>query len=407
MRMAPSHWLVSALGALVILIGSWAGAPPTRAVSPPPAGPAPLAPLRADEVAGGAAGDVFGFLPYWCVSDWTHGYLRYDLLTTIAFFGVPIGPGGHLTTSNAGYRAYVSERATRIIRHAHAAGVRTVITFTSFGLERNDRFLSSRHARARFVREAVKLMQRRGADGANLDVELLRASGFPAYGRLVAEFAGAAHTVNPAAQISVSTNAATSGARMAQIAIANGADRVFLMGYAYRWSRSLESGSVAPLVRSDGGLSLTKSVRIYAAAGVPANRTILGLPYYGMTWPTVDGSMHAARQPNAQRYGVGKVFLPSASAMLRRDGSRHDRDPVEHAKRVVWRDRHPRTWRQTYFDDGQSLRVKEQFAIDQGLGGMGIWALGYDRGLNDYWAAIEATFGGHPLGETGLRAAGR
>ena len=76
---------------------------------------------------------MFGFLPYWSMADWTDAYLRYDLLTTIAFFGVGVRQNGTLITSGPGYEAFLSPRAATIIEHAHAAGVRVVITFESFG----------------------------------------------------------------------------------------------------------------------------------------------------------------------------------------------------------------------------------------------------------------------------------
>ena len=49
-------------------------------------------------------------------------------------------------------------------------------------------------------------------------------------------------------------------------------------------------------------------------------------------------------------------------------------------------------WRQCWYDDSLSLSHKYQFAIDNQLAGVGIWALGYDNGYDDLWGALYDNF---------------
>ena len=347
----------------------------------------PLAPLTADQVSHRLTREVFGYLPYWELNSGIDAYLRYDLLSTIAFFGVGIKADGSLDTTTAGYKAYVSDLATQIIENAHAAGVRTVITFQSFGTTKNAAFFSDAAAQATFVNQAVALMSARGADGANLDVEDIAGTYFPAYGALTGVFRSAAMAVNPIATISVATNGNTSGARMAAVAIANGADRAFLMGYNYRSSGSNPVGSIDPLVRAGGGLSLSTSLDLYATYGVPLDRVLLGLGYYGRSWPTVSADLRAARQTNTSLYGSSQVFYPRtlpASAT----GATFDYDPVEQSARLTKFDASRNTWVQTYYNDPVTLAAKIGLTNQRNLAGMGIWALGYDRGEPGYWDAV-------------------
>ena len=49
-------------------------------------------------------------------------------------------------------------------------------------------------------------------------------------------------------------------------------------------------------------------------------------------------------------------------------------------------------WRQGYYDDPASLRVKYDAVNRHDLAGIGIWSLGMDTGVNDLWNVIEDRF---------------
>jgi hypothetical protein len=119
----------------------------------------------------------------------------------------------------------------------------------------------------------------------------------------------------------------------------------------------------------------------------------LGLPFYGMTWPTVDDTLHSKRRPLADGLGDGNSFFPYR---LAQDGlpagATVDHDTVEKSARITWYDDAKASWYQTYYDDPQSMAPKAKLAVSRGLAGMGIWALGYERGVPGYWETIAATF---------------
>ncbi|HEY6057652.1 MAG TPA: glycosyl hydrolase family 18 protein, partial [Candidatus Limnocylindrales bacterium] len=366
---------------------------PVASLPLPPAWP-PVAidpPIPVDELELGLSREVFGYLPYWEMSAGTESYLRYDLLSTIAFFGVPINPNGSIGTASPGYEALMSGRATRITRAAHARGVRTEITFTSFGLKRNARFFGDARHRAKFVRQAVALLKARDADGVNIDVELISRRYYRSFGALVRELKAALAPVNPEATVSVATNANVSGARMAAIAVANGADRVFMMGYDYRWSGSKRAGAVDPIVSAVGGLSLSRSLSLYERTGVPLDRVIMGVGYYGRSWPTASRRLRAPVRSDTETFGDSEVFLPRMLPAARR-GTSFMYDQVEQAARLLRWDPDRRTWIQTYYNDPRALAAKLELTNERDIAGLGIWALGYDRGQPGYWEAIEEAY---------------
>ncbi|MEW5991008.1 MAG: cell wall-binding repeat-containing protein [Chloroflexota bacterium] len=355
------------------------------AVSPAAAAPA-AAPLPASRFAHRLSGEVYGYLPYWEINSGTDAYLRYDLLTDIALFSVGLTSSGAISTSGTGYGPVTGSTAAAIVDHAHAAGVRVDLTITSFGLDKNSAFFGNPTAMATAVTAISDLVQAEGLDGVNLDVEMLENVDFAAYGAFVGQLRTKLRSWNPDARVSVATNGSLSGAGMAVQALANGADRVFIMGYSYRTSGTSPAGSISPIARTDGGKSLTWTLDLYASKGVPSDRILLGLPYYGRSWHTTSGELRA---PTTSSAGV---FIPSDDLATIPAGTVINHDTAEGAKWFAIRDA-AGTWTQTYFDDPVTLRAKYDLAARRGLAGVGIWTLGYDRGVPGYWDAIVASFG--------------
>ena len=46
-----------------------------------------------------------------------------------------------------------------------------------------------------------------------------------------------------------------------------------------------------------------------------------------------------------------------------------------------------------FLDDPKSLSIKYNFAKSKKLGGVGIWALGFDDGRQELWTALRSAFG--------------
>ena len=345
------------------------------------------APLSNGQLARRLSAEIYGYLPYWQIDSGTDAYLRYDLLTDIALFSVGFNASGAIVTTGTGYARVTGSTAAAIVSHAHAAGVRVDLTVTSFGFDKNAAFFSNATAMANAAMAIANLVKNEDLDGVSVDVELLENQYFAAYGTFVGQLRTALRADNPNARVSVATNGSISGTGMANQALANGADRVFIMGYSYRTAGANPAGSIAPVTRTDGGRSLTWTLNLYRDKGVPANRILIGLPYYGRSWHTTTGALHS---PTTSSAGV---FIPGSDLAAIPAGTPIQDDPVEASKWFAVQDPVTKAWTQTYFDDPWTLRTKYALAASRGLAGVGIWTLGYDRGVPGYWNSITAIFG--------------
>jgi hypothetical protein len=174
---------------------------------------------------------------------------------------------------------------------------------------------------------------------------------------------------------------------MARLALAAGADRAFLMGYANRGRTSSPVGSISPLTNPDG-LDLLDSLDLYRERGVDLGRVVLGLPLYGMTWPVTGPEPHARRAPSEPNGAGRTISFHRAMTRSLPEGATVDTVPDDPSARMTWWDADAETWWQTYFDTPETWRPKVVAAALADLAGVGMWALGYDGALEGYPAVI-------------------
>lgn len=353
--------------------------------------------------------EVYGYLPYWEMDASIAGHLAATDVTTLALFSVTNRTNGTVDTVQNGYQRIVGAIGRQLIREAHDRGTRVELVFTSFGTTHNSRLFSGANAAKRqtaLIGGLVDLAGQLGVDGINVDVEQVDDLLIPAYGDFVGQLRTALTVARPKAQVSVATTANERGAAMALAATAAGADRIFMMGYDYHWSGSAP-GASAPIQRRDGEeKDLVWSLDLYQALGVPVQKTLLGLPLYGMAWPVVGPELGAAQT------GKGSTWVPSDHLDFLADPSNvPNRDPIEQVEQYTIPAFHPDAssagtsgsagasgsaepsagpiqWTAIYVDSPATLTPKLALADARGLAGAGFWALGYERGLPDYTALI-------------------
>jgi hypothetical protein len=358
--------------------GATPGAPtssPDGAATPtpePPPTPTPMPPLGGTE--------LYGYLPYWQMTDNLAPYLDRVPVSTMALFSVSVRKNGHLKTGEVGYLRITGDRGRALIAAAHARGQRVELAFTSFGYDLNTRLFGdddvALQRRGRAAQALLALVGDLGLDGLNIDVERVDGDIGLGYADFLASLRTGLDELGRGKTLSVATTAGHQGATLALDAVDAGADRVFLMGYDYHWTGS-GAGASSPVHNRDSGIDLTSSITDYVETGVPRDRIILGLPLYGMSWP-VAGPGRAA-----DVLGHGSVWIPANHRkMLLATGFSPAFDVWEIADYFV--EPEGDAWRATYYDSPRTLVIKMTLAREQGLAGAGFWALGYEAGLPGY-----------------------
>jgi spore germination protein YaaH len=348
--------------------------------------------------------EVFGFLPYWQLAD-DATVLNWRTLSTVAYFGVGCTSSGGLWKRNVdgsvatGWAGWTSSRMTTVINRAHEHGTRVVLTVTCFawsnaGAITQASVLGSAAARTTLARQVAAAVRDRGADGVNLDFEPIVTGYSEEFTALVRAVRRELNAIAPGYQLTFDAMGSVGNQPIAEATGPGGADAIVIMGYDYRTAAASVAGSISPL--SGPVYDLNDTVRAFTAR-VPASRLILGVPYYGRAWSTATNDLHS-RTLNPAKYGaVAEPYYTQAVALAATYGRRYDR--VEASPWSVYRRRTctsahgcVTSWRQMYYDDAASLKLRYDLVNRAGLRGAAIWALGYDGARPELRAALADKF---------------
>jgi len=317
---------------------------------------------------------VYGYHPYWIPDDAIDEY-DFRVLSHVAYFSYEVNPLTGLPDKLHGWLT------SPLFSRARAALTRVHLCVTNFGSQANTTLLSNPAARDTLIANLVRLVQRRRADGVNIDFESVPVA---QKGNLVTFFRDLSQRLRaavPGAEVAAAVPAVDWSGSWDLQRLAQYIDLFFIMGYNYYWSGSQKAGPVAPL---DGGnFNLARTVAWYLQSGVPAEKIVLGLPYYGLDWPVTS----AARQAPTSGRATARTFSRTVEIAADK-GRRFDSlfvspwSPYQVAG----------SWRQLWYDDEISLEAKYRFALKEGLAGVGMWALGYDAGRTELWDLLRSMF---------------
>jgi spore germination protein len=330
---------------------------PAAAAEPPPA------PSNVADAPALKPHEMFGFAPYWTLAQQS-GFNVADI-TTIAYFSVDVDPDGSLNETGPGWTGYLSQNFADLVTRAHAAGDHVVLTVSDFDPGQLDQLTSSTTAPGTLATALAYVLNYRHLDGVNFDLEAQDPSDQTGLTNLVTRVSGLLKQVDPHYQVTVDTpaDAATSTDEPYDLtALAPAVDAFFVMDYGPNISGT--PSSTSPLTSTL--LSDEDTLRAYTAK-VPADKVILGLPAFGVDWPTSNGTLTAQ--------ATGPPTAVTLGDLLSSGDPRYWDDTTESG----WTSYQVGAqWHETFFESPTSFFLASRLATDDGLAGVGLWALGLD-----------------------------
>jgi len=297
---------------------------------------------------------VMGFLPYWVSNT-----QNYSVISHLAWFAVEMNSDGTIGLTH-GWPEW------DIINDVHNEGNKIILTVTMFDSIDIHTMLTSYRTTA--VNNLLAQVQAGNADGICIDFEHPKQGGDDV---LLVQFMQTLSDTFKSARndyhISLCTPSVDWWGTYDYGSIAPYVDAFMLMGYGYYWSGSANAGPTSPL--EGGNYYINKSVNDHIDEGAPKSKIILGLPYYGYDWPVSNTNKNApATGPGSSRtYSAVQGLISTYSPTIYYD------DVAE----CAWFNYNDGQQRQLWFDNYTSLERKLDYIFDRDLGGLGIWAYGY------------------------------
>jgi len=324
---------------------------------------------------------VFGFHPYWMGTSYLE--YRWNLVSDLCYFSCEVDPStGNLTTVHD----WLTDPS---VDSARAHGVKVHLCATLFS--GHTAFFSNPEAQQQLIGNLIGLVNQRGANGINIDFEALPGTVGEELTAFMISLSEQFHAALPGSKVSIDLPAVNWGGVFDIMTLRDYVDYFFVMGYDYYWNNSGTAGPVAPLYTMTAGYdySLCRSVSEYQSQGMPAGKFILGLPYYARLWKTTSGNIPSSTIGSGTAYTYAYImnnqvggFVPEN---LEWEGNSFSSCFIYFQNS---------DWYQCFIPMQRDLKKRYDLVNYRGLAGIGIWALGYDRGRDELWDALRSKFTG-------------
>ena len=345
---------------------------------------------------------AFGFLPYWNLK--LANELTVKPLTHLAYFGIDLTPTGEIKKydrpgeKEPGWNKLNSDQYSLLHRQLKILGKKIILTVLAMETDQIDTLLAGEQSRSKAIDSILTVYTEKEFDGLNIDFEYM---GYPAeetrknFTLFVSDLAGRCKARNRKCEISLDVFADSAiKSRLYDLsALAKVVDQIIVMAYDFYRPSSTQSGPVAPLrgkCNRDSKTTPCLDYDIVTSIGdiakfVPSYKIILGIPFYGYEWQTVDDSFLANTYPKTGSLATYKriqgLFGNEKISSLSASWSNLTLTPylsyVEADKTY-----------QIHYEDAASLKLKINFIHQAKMGGLAIWALGYEIPYQDLWQTI-------------------
>ena len=337
---------------------------------------------------------IVGFLPYWLLTKADKHYA--SSITTLTYFGLMVAGDGSLVKlanpkeEEPGWTNLKGDTYRTVLAEGKKNHLKQSLLVVSGDDDAIRAMLVQPEVAAKnLVFEAAPIMRDNGFTDLNLDIETFM-EGSPSSQLQFTRF------VQTVKDELVAQNLGTLTIDLIPIALVKPklydaralgaiADTIILMTYDYHYLGSLTTGAVAPVGGAGETLEFDVETAVQEALKViPKDKILLGIPLYGYEWETIGIAPESATIPgggstaSTRRIADLLETCATCSASL---------DSVAKEPYLIYREND--YFHQIYYENEDSMKEKILLAKKYHLGGVALWALGYEdstilRPLEEY-----------------------
>jgi len=328
---------------------------------------------------------IIGFLPYWLISKADKDYSKY--INDFTYFGLTIDQDGRIKKlispgeTEPGWLVLKSGRIKPFLENADKNNLKKSLLVFSGNNEDIGKIIANPVDSANnMTKEVIPIMKQYGFTDLNLDIEKVGTASDSARADFTAFLAQVKRNLDRENAVTLTIDVSPIALFKKHLidvdAIGAIADYLVLMTYDYHYQNSSVTGAVSPhegagkTEEFDVEVSVKEAIR-----HLNPEKIILGIPLYGYEWETIDRSENAAALPSsgivASNRRVEKLVASCDNCLVSFDETKKE-------SRVVFPDEKTGSYHQIYYPNKKSVEAKIRLAERYGLGGVAVWALGYE-----------------------------
>lgn len=336
---------------------------------------------------------IYGFLPYWNVNKFT---LQKEL-THLSYFSLTLNADGSFASRindelDMGLYKLNSDEFSEISKDLIDKKKKSEIVVSQFNHDDIVFFLSSESAQDNFLKSIDNVLLAYPFSGINIDIETSGETNEAMRQNLTDFMIKLRKHLNEKynhIQLSIDmyAGAATNQQLWNVKDLEPYVDYIVVMAYDFHRSSSAKAGPVAPLF---GGKELWDGdINGYLQAFlkvVPSEKILLGIPFYGYEWQTTSREPVSHTFPDtgstASYARVAEILELKDKIDIQEHWNEDALSPyisyVEDGEIYV-----------IYYENSRSISYKLDYVNQLDLGGIAIWALGYEGNSRELWDVIE------------------
>ena len=334
---------------------------------------------------------VIGFLPHWKLGQIK---IPFDRLSSVAFFGIPINKYGKIAkldadgNENPGWTKFKSKEFDNLVANAHQNKTKIILVLEIMNNNDIIAVLNNPLARQNTRESILALVKQKNLDGVNIDVEY---QGIPDttiinnFSLFIQEFRNfISHSqINISLSLDVHADSVVKTRLFELAKIHPYLDQIIIMGYDFFRPNSTNSGPIAPLNGKEKfEYDITTTINDFVKI-VPAQKLILGIPFYGYEWETETAQPFSKTIPNSGALATyGRI-----QKLISEEHLTPKQDELSQSPYLIFKK--DGIIHQIFYEDVSSLTKKIGLVKNSGLSGIAIWAVGYEGDYPEIWEAIK------------------
>lgn len=329
--------------------------------------------------------EIIGFQPYWLLGKTTTNYAPY--ITDTTYFGLTMSGDGTIVKqvnkneTEPGWNNFKSQKLKDRLTQDNQNDLTTSLLVAAMTESELQKLISDPEGHANtFIKEVTPLIKDNGYTDLNLDIESFNFAS-PSAQLAMTQFLQSIKKGLDQNQLGTLTIELTASSLFHPlltdpVAVGKLADRVVVMTYDFHYAGSELAGPVAPV----GGAGTVSEIDVtttieQALAVIPREKLILGIPLYGYEWETLSEEPGSPVIP-----GTGKTATSARAEELHASCTdcQKNIDGSSLEPYLILPPNETSHIQQIYYENADSLQKKLDLAKKYHLGGVALWALGYE-----------------------------